>query len=241
MTACYSDLKLEAFLLAPERSELAAHLEACLGCRERLDEMRHLEEEFRREVYPATVEAVVTSARPRSLFPRWAFVVAPLAAAAAAIAIFLAWPHRGSPEMGLAIYASTGAGLRSIQDGAEVPANAALHFEVEPASPCCLWVLSVDATGDIVRLYPPKGDAKAEAIVQPAARQRLPTVAVLDGRTGPQRIFAVCTKSPVPWGEVKGAAAINLKKGEDAVRSFRAIGNLPPGAVQSSVLLEKRS
>lgn len=75
----------------------------------------------------------------------------------------------------------------------------------------------------------------------PPSPQDLPAVAALDGRPGPQRIFAVCTKSPVPWNTVKTAAAEKLGSGAAAVRSYRSIPGLPPGASQTTLLVEKRS
>ncbi len=102
-------------------------------------------------------------------------------------------------------------------------------------------MLSVDPSGEIARLFPPKGDSAAEAVAHPPRRLKLPTRVALDGRPGPARIFAVCTKTQVPWLLVKNAAAERLGKGDDAVRNLRALDNLPPGSSQASMLLEKRS
>lgn len=246
---CPSDLALETFLLAPERTDLAGHVATCAACARRLAQMRREGEAFERDVYPRTVGAVVEGSRhapgpaPGRSAGRWVKVAAPLAAAAA-LAAFLVLRERrpaGVRDFPLGVYVEAPAGARAVADGAEVPADARLRFEVEPRSPCCLWVLSVDATGDIARLYPPKGDAASEAIVHPPTRQDLPTVAVLNGQPGPARIFAVCTRAPVPWLVVKKAAAERLRTGDEAVRKLRALEGLPPGSSQTTVLLEKRS
>ncbi len=246
---CPSDLALEMFLLDPERSELAAHVKGCGTCAARLEQMRREGAAFQREVYPATVAAVVEAAaghRPelrRPHRPRWTRLAIPLAAAAALVAFLVLRERRpaAARDFPLAVYVEAPSGAQPVGDGARIPADARLRFEVEPRAPCCLWVLSVDSTGDIARLYPPKGDAASEAIVHPPQRQDLPTVAVLDGRPGPARIFAVCTRSPVPWLVVKKAAAEKLRTGDDAVRELRALDGLPAGSSQATLLLEKRS
>jgi hypothetical protein len=244
MTGCPSDLRLEVLLLEPQAPE-AQHAASCRLCQARLAEMRAAGEEFQREVYPATVAAVTAAVRAPSLAPparRWVRLAAPLAAAAAVIA-FLAVRYwtTAAPTLALAVYVADPSRATPVGDGEPVPAAAALRFEVHPSSPCNLWILSVDPTGDIARLYPPKGDRASEAIVHPAEQHFLPTTALLDGRAGPERIFAVCTKSQVPWNTVKQAAAKELEKGDEAVRRLRSIGGLPAGSSQTSVLLEKRT
>lgn len=242
MNTCPSDLALEHHLLAPDRSGLEPHVAGCASCRARLARMREEGAAFERDVYPATVDAVVAAAEgARVRAParrRW---LVPLAAAAALVTFLLVRERRAArPDLGLSVYVQAPSGARPVGDGAAVPADATLRFEVEPRSPCCLWVLSVDAAGDIARLYPPKGDSASEKIVHPPRRLDVPTVAVLDGQPGPQRIFAVCTRSPVPWLIVKKAAADRMGKGEEAVRTLRALGDLPAGSAQTTVLVEKR-
>ncbi|ACG74482.1 conserved hypothetical protein [Anaeromyxobacter sp. K] len=245
MTACPSDLRLEALLLAPDGAD-AAHVTACPACQERLAEMRAEGEAFAREVYPATVDAVVASVRaapaaaPRPA-PRlhWLRFAVPLAAAAA-VAVFLLVRLRPAPTVELSVFVQDAARAAPVADGEPVPATASLRFEVHPSSPCCLWILSVDPKGNIARLYPPKGDKASEELIHPAEPHALPTTAVLDGQAGPARIFAVCTKAPVPWPKLKDAAAKRLEKGDEAVRQLRAIGGLPRGSAQTSVLIEKR-
>jgi hypothetical protein len=166
-------------------------------------------------------------------------VVAPIAAAALVVLVLLR--DRSRDRLDLTVLVEESGRVQPIQDGAMVPAGAALRFRVQPGAPCNLWVLSVHPDGDIVRLYPPKGDRAAEQRLQPVSRQDLPTTAVLGGGAGPERIFAVCTRTPVPWNTVKTAAAERLGKGEAAVRSFRSIPGLPKGATQTTVLVEKRS
>jgi hypothetical protein len=242
---CPSDLALEAFLLDPERSPLAGHTASCPHCAARLARMREEGEEFRRSVFPATVESVedaMAARRPS----RWRAWLAPAGAIAVAVAAFLVLGRKGPPAgyeygvkgtgMALAVYVNAADGARAVSDGAPVPATAALRFKVQPAEDCWLWIMSVDESGDVSRLYPPKGI--------PPDRRRAGTVpggAILDGRPGPERIYAVCAPSQeMAWAEVRAAAAAVATGGPERVREARGLGGSLSGAYQASLLLEKR-
>jgi hypothetical protein len=123
-----------------------------------------------------------------------------------------------------------------VPDGAAVPSTAALRFKVQPAAECWLWILSVDAKGEVSRLYPPKG-----ALPDRRGAGTVPGGAVLDGQPGPERIFAVCAPSQTtPWAEVKAAASV-ASGGPDRVRAARTLGGSLSGAKQASLLLEKKT
>ena len=65
MTArCPSDLALERHLLDPAASPLLAHVEACPTCRERLARMEADGADFRRFVFPATIERIEDATAP---------------------------------------------------------------------------------------------------------------------------------------------------------------------------------
>lgn len=240
---CPSDLALEAFLLRPERSPDAAHLAGCPDCTVRLARMREQGEEFHREVFPRTVDAVERAVGRRRL--RWPLVLAPAGAVAAAALAVLLLRGRFSPDldygvkgsgMALAVFVNGGEGGRAVPDGAAVPASAALRFKVRPASACWLWIMSVDAKGEISRLYPPKGIPPDRRAAGP-----VPGGAVLDGEAGPERIYAVCAPSQeMAWAEVKASAAAVATGGPERVRAARGLGGSLSGALQASLLLEKR-
>ncbi len=90
MIACLSDLGLEVYLLEPRRSDVADHVAHCANCAARLEEMRRDGDAFEREVYPATVGAVVraggSAGRLRPPRRRWLMLTLPLAAAAILVA-----------------------------------------------------------------------------------------------------------------------------------------------------------
>jgi hypothetical protein len=241
MTRCPSDLELERLLLGGARSPAAPHVRGCARCSARLVEMRREGEEFEREVFPSTVDAIVQRARPRRHAPGWLLAAAPLSAAAAAVLFLVARaPHDHVATKGaaltLAVFVQGPDGVRAAADGAAVPANAAVRFRVRAGHPCRLWIVSVDAAGQVSRLFPAGGDAPAEL----ASTEALPGGAVLDGRGGPERMFAVCSAGALPLEDVERAARQAAQGGADAVRAARVLPRLPGTALQATLLLEKR-
>jgi len=243
---CPSDLALEQHLLDPAASPLLAHVEVCPLCRHRVARMLRDGEDFRRYVFPGSVERVeAAAARDRR---RWLpFVLAP-AGAAVAIAAGLLLVARAPPgppagyeggvkggSMTLAVYTTGDQGVRALADGAAVPAAAALRFKVGARDCAALWLFSVDAAGQVTRLHPAAGDA-----APPPAGGELPGGAVLDGQAGPERIYAVCAERPLPWEDVARAAREAAGGGAVRVRAGAALPGLPPGTAQATLLLEKR-
>ena len=241
MTRCPTELELEAYLLGPAGSRLEPHVETCARCREQLEEMRRLGEEFRREVFPATVDRVVERSAGRRV-PRWVLPAAPLAAAAAAALFFV----HGAPPPGylgtkggglaLSVFVQGADGAREVADGQAIPAGAAVRFQLRPERACRLWIVSVDGAGQVSRLFPASGEVPASV----SAGGALPGGAVLDGRAGPERIYAICTASPLAFGEVERSARAAAAGGDARVRSAGELAGLPRDATQATVLLEKR-
>jgi hypothetical protein len=247
MTArCPSDLKLEAFLLDPGASPVKPHVETCARCAARLAEMRRQGDEFMQYVFPATLEAVEAAAAGtrRRRLAGW-FAPIPALAAAAAILI-VARPDappddylavKGSNTIGLAVFLQKGGGeARSARDGEVVPAAAAVRFKVRPSRPCRLWVVSVDAAGQVSRLFPRDGEGGFEL----ERISVLPGGAVLDGQPGPERFLALCTPVAVPYARVEAAARTAMAGGPERIRSVRTVPGLPAGTTQDSLLLEKK-
>jgi hypothetical protein len=243
MTPCPSDLKLERYLLDPAASPLAGHVAACPPCQERIAEMEKVGAEFRALVFPATVERVVEAAAPRRPLA-WLMSLAPFPAlAGAAAALFLMSAPQPDPdytaikgaEIRLSVFAQVAGAVRAVADGDRVPAGAALRFQVQPTAPCRLWIVSVDGTGQVSRLYPADGDAGAPL----SGSGPLPGGAVLDGRNGPERIYAVCTRASMSFAEVERAVRASAVGGIQAVRAGMMLRGLPAGALQATLLLEK--
>jgi hypothetical protein len=250
--ACPSDLALEGYLFEPGSSDCSSHVEGCECCQSRLTRMRREGEEFARFVYPATVEAVERAAERRRVDWRrlLAFFALPLATAAAAVLIAfrpagdagkLALDDTrtqikgGGGGIGLTVFLGAAGGARMVLDGDAVPASAALRFKVQPSASCWLWLASVDGSGNVSRLFPSSGEDGARI----GRGGPLPGGALLDGRAGPERIFAFCAPGPTQWTQVERALRSALGSGEPAVRSRRVIPGLPDGTSQDSVLIHK--
>jgi hypothetical protein len=247
-----SDLALEGYLMERERSKVAPHVGACETCRGRIARMEREGQEFLQYVFPATVEKIEQAAErgKRPAWMRWAFL-APLPIAGLAAALFIALSPgqqmtgpgedyigtKGSgATLGLTVFLGALEGARPVKDGESVPAGAALRFSVRAARECNLWVLSVDGSGEVSRLFPSTGDRAAELKRGGA----LPGGAVLDGKPGPERIFAVCSPQLVPYRTVEQAAQAAVTRGEKSVRSIGVIPGLPDGTTQATVLIEKK-
>jgi hypothetical protein len=239
-----SDLALEQHLMSPEGSVVAPHLDGCGACRDRLGQMQRVGDEFRAFVYPATVGKVMEAAAPSRR--RWLPVFVPVAVAAAA-GLFVVFMPPVPPDgytgakgggLGLSVFVADGpSSARALEDGEVVSASAALRFKVRPVKPCQLWVVSLDSTGQVSRIYPPSGVAGG-SLRESAA---LPGGAVLDGHAGPERLFAICSREALDFDTL--ARAVRSASGaasEDAVRKTQQLVGLPPGTDQATLLLEKK-
>ena len=258
MTArCPSDLALEGYLLERTSSKHAPHVGSCASCQARVARMEEEGQEFLQYVYPATVGKIEEAAGGRRAgWKRWMLVL-PIPAAAAMAALLLVMRSGTAPEqlipgpdgepqlqlkgggpgsLGLTVFLGAAEGARPLAEGEAIPARSALRFKVTPTKACRLWLVSVDAAGQVSRLYPSTGDIGAEI----AKGGPLPGGAVLDGSTGPERIFAFCTPKPVAFATVEQAVQRAVKHGERAVRSVEVVPGLPDGTAQGSVLIEKK-
>lgn len=219
-----SELKLERHLLDPERSPIKDHVAGCDRCRARVAEMEKQGEDFRRFVYPATLENV-----SRRRFPslRTLWVLAPAAGLATVLLIARSGPtgdyigEKGAP-LTVTVYAALPSGAKALTDGDAVPANASLRFRVRSARPCTLSLLSVDAGGQVSKLYAQemRGDVT------------LPGGVRLDGKVGPERFFAVCGSAG--YDAVEQAA----RRLGGEIRQKRQLPGVP--GAQASLLVEKK-
>jgi hypothetical protein len=249
---CPSDLALETYLFERTTSKYAPHVGGCATCQVRVAQMEREGQDFLQYVYPATVGKVEEAAAGRRTFwKRWMFVVpVPAAAAMAALLLVTQKPNEYEPlipeqdlqqikgggalTIGLSVFLGATEGARTVADGEAIPASSPLRFKVTPTKACRLWVVSVDGTGQVSRLFPEAGDAAAIAKGGP-----LPGGAHLDGRGGPERFIAVCSAKPLPYDSVERAVK-SAFRGEEAVRSTTRVPGLPDGTFQGTVLIEKK-
>jgi hypothetical protein len=245
VTRCVSELALEAYLFDPARSRLGSHLEACGACRTRLARMEREGEEFHRFVQPRTVDRVVAArAAPGSRWRGWVATLLPAGglAAAAAAAMLLLTPRPPADYVGakgsalsMQVWAGSAEGALEVSDGERVPAAARLRFRVSSGRPCRLWLVSVDAGGELSRLFPAPGEAPATV----TGGTTLPGGVALDGLPGPERLYAVCSPDVLPFEQVERSVRGALAGRTDALRSGPRLDGLPEDAAQATILLEK--
>jgi len=232
--SCPDDVTLERVLLGFASDDERSHPASCEACRQRLADMEAQGQDFRRFVFPRTLDAVVTAYAGvrRRMWLGWS-----LSAAAATVVVFLLWPASPTDDyvgvkggaLGLAVYTVDLAGAPVLlEDGAKVAPGAALRFRVSPSHPCHLWLLSIDGKGTVSRLFPPTGES---ALI--ATETTLPGGATLDGVVGPERLLAVCTSEPTAYDAVAAAAQRAM------VPRVMEQARVPIEGLQGSVLLEK--
>jgi hypothetical protein len=246
---CPTDLELEA-VIATEEAALAAHgahLKDCEHCAARLGWMRDAAQAFNMVVFPSTREKVVRRIMGGSWPGWWKWLVPlPIAAATAAAAIvLLVRPPEPEPDYvgvkglggpALEVYvgeAGPEGKVRRLVDGDRVHPGDGLRF-VAQAPGKRVFIVTVDARGQVSKLYPASGTEPVPA------SGILPGGAVLDAVMGPERVYAVYVPADVTTidlREVEAAArGVAEKGGPDAVRRMEM---LPVEAEQQSVLLEK--
>ena len=236
-----SELALEAYLLDRETSKVAPHLAGCERCRARVARMEREGEDFRRFVLPATLDAVLEKNAPRRRKAwLWLVAIAPVAAAAALIvSLQPTQPPEGyvgeKGGMSLIAYLGSPGGTKAVVDGQAVDPAAQLRFSVAPRGRCNLWLVSVDESGQISRIYPAEGEGGATVSKQGP----LPGGAVLDGRAGLERFYAVCSPAPLRYEDLTKSVRAAVR-GADDVRKGPSLTGLPKGARQVSLLVEKR-
>jgi hypothetical protein len=246
MTArCPSELALESHLLDPERSQVASHVAGCARCTERLERMKAEGADFARNVFPLTVDAVERAAARVPWWRRPAILLPVPALAAVAAVLLLVRPAAppddylgikgGAGGLGLTVFATGPAGVAPLREGGLVPASAAIRFRVRTSEGCHLWIASLDGAGAVSRLYPQPG--AGGWIV--ASEQDLPGGAILDGRRGPERLYAICTPHALGWPEVEASVRASASR-PASLQAPSPLAGLPQGAAWYTILLEKR-
>jgi hypothetical protein len=235
----------EGVATAEERAWAEEHQRRCDRCAQLATSLDDYHKEFTATALPRTrarVRAGVESQRRRRWWWTGAFL-APVAVAAAVVLVVGRRPvvvddegltaEKGGPSLG--IVARRGARVFPITSGERVHPGDQIRFVLRGVIYPFGLIASVDGAGEPNIYVPYRGDASVPVAL--GSRVEVEGSIVLDGRLGPERVFALFSRRPLSAASVRQALAALGGKGGEAIRKVSA---LPVDAdAQSSVLLEK--
>jgi hypothetical protein len=236
--SCPTELSLEQYLVNAAQSVHRTHVMNCAACTDLVKQMTQEGQHFQQYVFPQTVEAVSSSGNSIWKF-KW--LALPLVVSAAVL-LFVQFQTpaddyigiKGASHLGLSVFTPAESGVVELQDGQIVSATAPLRFRISVNEPCRLWVVSIDSTGNISRLFPTEGDL-GEWV---KGSQALTGGAVLDGVAGPERLLALCTPNGFPYSQLERTLkSLNVK---EVIHAVIPSTHFPEGSNLTSFLLEKK-
>ncbi len=241
-TRCPSDYALEAHLLTHGNAACSGHVRGCGSCQARLERMEQEGNKFNISVYPATIDKVLAARQRRKLLSLgmglWLIPAAGIAVSALLITRAPGTDYIGlkGSAVELLTFVNDSGGAKMLSDGAVVSANAELRFKFRTERPCRLWIVSLDGSGQVSQMFPADGTNGAPV----SGTMELQGGAVLDGKQGLERLFAVCSPTGLSFDDIARAARKGIALGEPAVRREKSIPGLPSSTLQTTLLLEKR-
>jgi hypothetical protein len=146
----------------------------------------------------------------------------------------------GSDELGikggpmLQVYALRNHQVFAVPDGTVLSAGDEIRFAVMPAGATYVLIASVDGAGSTTIYFPYNGDRSAE--VAPQVRTELPGSIVLDNAKGPERLFALFSRSPIAASDVRPELRKLVAAGASRLREPQVLA-IP--AAQVSLIFEK--
>jgi anti-sigma factor RsiW len=222
-----------------ERQGAEEHLSACPACQARLAEVNESRERFSRGVFERTLPEVRRRDQRRRRL--WAWAVSMPLVLAAGVASVLVMRQDREPDFGfkgaptLQIFVRRGEKAVDVAPGSALHAGDQLRLAIDPSGYRYLLVGSVDASGK-ASIYVPFEGSRSVPISQPTTFPASGSL-VLDDTPGPERLFALLSRSPIDADPVL-AALRELGRGGPA--AIRATQRLPlPAGAQVSFLWEK--
>jgi hypothetical protein len=223
--------------LGADGPAIEAHAAACADCRTRLrvldDEQRRFEHAISFDRFAAGVERAARGARkPARRLPVVAFV-APMLAAAAALAIVVTF-HGGEPATptnrikggaGVTVRVAGTDGQRTARADAPEPLarGERLRIGYSPGGHKYLLALSIDAAGNVEALSPERGVSAALPEGSPSATRFLPEAWELTG-AGLERIVVVMSDEPLSVDAALRAARAAYDKAGGNLAKLPALG-----------------
>jgi hypothetical protein len=233
---------------AAQREVLLAHLRACARCASLEHQHRIDREHFVSTVYARSLPALPGRVRRRRRSSSAWGAVAGLGALAAA-GLLLAprteqaaappIPAAGAPGIKgpgvLKVFARRGERVFTVAEGSHLAPGDAIRFFVNGGGHDYVIVGSVDGEGKATIYHPYAG--RQSVRVAPAEQVQFPGSIILDSARGPERLFAVFSREPLPTERVRSALLKVAAGGVDSIRQTRALAL--PGTSQATLYFEK--
>ena len=233
-----TDVELERHLAGELSDARVKLLDASAADRARLAELRADHEAFLRTVDVANevrrIQQRVVAPQKRA-WMRWLVPAGALAAAAAAVLVFV---RRGTDshkpddddmqvkgdDISLVVHVATSDGSRRVSTGDTVAAGDRIRFEIDAGKPGYVAVLGIDGTGTVSVYYP---EAAAEPARFDPKTRLVPGAIELDTTPGDERFYAFYSLSSFDVYQV--------------MNTLRGSAPPPPGVSRAEVVLHKRS
>ncbi len=239
------DLDAAALGALPSTAKQSVHLAACSMCQARAEQGHAL----RAQLPPRLMSQTLAAIHRRRRFAVVTSLLVPLVVAAAALLVWVG-VRGGQPEQapdtgpevaikggpGLQVYALRDRRVFKITDDDVLAAGDEIRFAVTPAGASYVLIASVDGRGHAT-IYVPY-DGERSVAIEPRGRTELPGSIVLDDATGPERVFAVFSMSPLRAADVWPALQRLAAAGPAALRGSARL-ELHVPATQASLVFRK--
>jgi hypothetical protein len=220
--------------------EVRQHVSSCLSCQEKLRTRRQWRQHFDSAVFPRSADRIGMRSTPRR--GRIWLAAPALAAATIIVAIVSRRPPaqtvrelsvKGGPA--LEVFVRREDHAVRVNDGDVLRPRDRLRFVVDSAALRYLLIASVDGAGKVTVYFPFQGAASGP--VGDPSRWQVPGSIELDDTPGPERIFALYSRTPISAESVARALSELARGGSLAIRQAH---KLPIAkAAQATVLFEK--
>jgi len=213
--------------LGADAPAIEEHATSCADCRARIraldDEQRRFEDDISFDRFSAGVERAARSARParRAVRARvWMSSMAGIAAAAAALLVFVTAPDKPGPTTrskggsGIIVRVAGTDGQRTAGvDATEALARGErLRIGYQSGGHKYLLSLSIDDRGEVTPLYPERGPSLQVPDGSQTATRFLPDSLELTGK-GTERIVVVLSDDPIDVEVARRAARAAYQRG----------------------------
>lgn len=280
--------------LLPGAAQPSCPVAGCTACAARLEEARTTAAQFHEEVLPRTLAkvrdvreadaaATVGAAEPpKRLAPRAFFptmmaslfrppVLGALAAAAAAVVLWVTWPRptpllvddelgdrgdAGGPvgpddayvgvkgDEAVRAYLRRAGEISPLVDGDDVQPGDAIRFFVDARRGHHVLMVSIDGAQQVSVYFPFGGDGSQE--LAPGAEQELPGAVELDATLGDERLWILMSSAPIAVATIRPALDRIAGGGAAAVaaataKDLTAGATLASGVHVETMLLHKRA